>query len=535
MSKMANRSNNGPVIAIGLDGAEPTLMQRWMEEGKLPVLRQLQREGSWGLLTRDRDLFSENVWPDFLTGVGASHHGMIAWAQLKPGTYDIEATDAETAFRNERPFYARLNDSDRRVMIVDVPKTRPVEGLKGVQVCAWGAHSHVFHPSSLPVDVYKEIEARFGVYSIRDKDEDDRTDPEYFQELLDGMRTGPERRARMCAYLLDKYGPTDLLLTVFSEPHTVGHRFLHFMDETHPHYDPAAPAAFKGAVFDTYQACDRAIEHILKAVPPNSKVFVFSFHGMAHNSHDIPSMFLLPVFMHRFNFPDSPRVDVNGQAGFIQKLRDLAPVNLRNAIKHRLPLSLRAYVHMKRVGQFMEHERWPQMKAFTLPSASNGYIRINLKGREPNGIVDPHDYDSLCENLTQELMTLIEPRSGKPAVTKVHKRRETHKGPFGEWIMPDLFVEWADLNIESLYSPRFGDLGYMRAERGASHRARGMFLARGAGLPENQLIEGGHARDLTPTLLWLMGEPLREDMDGRVLFYRGAPKSEAITPAAQQM
>jgi predicted AlkP superfamily phosphohydrolase/phosphomutase len=532
---MANASIHGPVIAIGLDGAEPTLLQRWMEEGKLPALRQLQKEGCWGPLTRDSDLFSENVWPDFLTGVGASHHGMLAWAQLKPGTYDVEPTDADTAFRNQRPFYARLSDPDRRIFIVDVPKTRPVKGLKGVQVCAWGAHSHVFHPCSLPVDVYKEIESRFGVYTIRDKDEDDRTDPAYFQELLDGMRTGPERRARMCAHLLDNYGPADLLLTVFSEPHTVGHRFLHFMDKTHPDYDPSAPTAFQTAVLNTYQACDRAIALLLEAIPKHSTVLVFSIHGMAHNCHDMPSMFLLPVLIHRFNFPDSPRADVNGQGGFIQKIREMVPVKFRNSVKNRLPLSVRAYVHMKRVGQFMEQERWPQMRAFTLPSASSGAIRINLKGREPKGIVAPHEYDSLCEDLTQELMALIEPRSGKPAVKKVHRRRERHKGPFGERIMPDLFVEWADLHIESLYSPRFGDLGTMRAERGGSHRARGMFLARGAALPVDHLIEGGQVRDLTPTLLWLMGESIPQDIDGRVLLYPRLPESEAIPVAVQQM
>jgi predicted AlkP superfamily phosphohydrolase/phosphomutase len=175
------------------------------------------------------------------------------------------------------------------------------------------------------------------------------------------------------------------------------------------------------------------------------------------------------------------------------------------------------------------------MKAFTLPSASCGYIRLNLKGRDPNGIVEPRDYDLICENLTQELMTLTEPGSGRPAVTKIHRRRETHRGPFGEQIMPDLFVEWADLQIESLYSPRFGDLGYMRAERAASHRPRGMFLARGAGLPVDQRIEGGNARDLTPTLMSWMDEPIPTGMEGRVLIYPRLTRSETSATAIHPM
>ena len=157
------------------------------------------------------------------------------------------------------------------------------------------------------------------------------------------------------------------------------------------------------------------------------------------------------------------------------------------------------------------------MKAFALHTASTGYIRFNLKGREPAGIIEENYYDRLCEELTENLMELIEPRTGKPAVHKVHKRRENHKGPLAEQVMPDLFVEWADLYIEALYSPRFGHFGPVRNERSGTHRPRGIFFARGSDLPGDQLIDGGHARDITPTILSLMGEPIPEDIEGHNL------------------
>ena len=164
----------------------------------------------------------------------------------------------------------------------------------------------------------------------------------------------------------------------------------------------------------------------------------------------------------------------------------------------------------------MYKEHWPTMKAFAMHSASTGYIRFNLQGREPQGIIPPGQYDRLCDELTEHLMELIEPRTGKPAVTKVHKRRDFHTGPLAEHIMPDLFVEWADVSIEAVHSPRFGDIGPIRMERTGTHRPRGIFFVKGAGLPsDGEQLEDTHGRNLTPTLLSLMEEPIPEKMQGK--------------------
>jgi hypothetical protein len=53
--------------------------------------------------------------------------------------------------------------------------------------------------------------------------------------------------------------------------------------------------------------------------------------------------------------------------------------------------------------------------------------------------------------------------------------------------------------------------------RAASHRPRGIFVARGEHLPRNHLLAGGHVHDLTPTLLSLLGEPVPEEMAGHTL------------------
>ncbi|MFP4006601.1 MAG: hypothetical protein ACLFV6_01145 [Spirulinaceae cyanobacterium] len=39
-----------PVIAIGLDAAEPTVMEKWMFEGHLPNMLRLREQGSYSRL-----------------------------------------------------------------------------------------------------------------------------------------------------------------------------------------------------------------------------------------------------------------------------------------------------------------------------------------------------------------------------------------------------------------------------------------------------------------------------------------------------
>ena len=40
------------VLVIGLDGATPELVERWVGEGKLPHLRQMMADGLYGPLDR---------------------------------------------------------------------------------------------------------------------------------------------------------------------------------------------------------------------------------------------------------------------------------------------------------------------------------------------------------------------------------------------------------------------------------------------------------------------------------------------------
>jgi predicted AlkP superfamily phosphohydrolase/phosphomutase len=66
-----------PLIAIGLDGAEYHLIQRWSEEGYLPAITSLIERGCWGRINSTGDISSGSVWPTFITGVSPAKHGIF--------------------------------------------------------------------------------------------------------------------------------------------------------------------------------------------------------------------------------------------------------------------------------------------------------------------------------------------------------------------------------------------------------------------------------------------------------------------------
>ena len=162
---------------------------------------------------------------------------------------------------------------------------------------------------------------------------------------------------------------------------------------------------------------------------------------------------------------------------------------------------------------------WKNSRAFALPSDFSGAIRINLQGREPEGKVAPGAaYDAACEELTHALKELMNPATGKPAVSDVIKVADRHPGEqLGE--LPDLLVEWtADAPIDALTSPRIGTVsGRLPDLRSGAHTTYGFLLGVGEGMAARGVLPEAHIMDVAPTIMRLMGQPVSGDVDGRVL------------------
>lgn len=159
---------------------------------------------------------------------------------------------------------------------------------------------------------------------------------------------------------------------------------------------------------------------------------------------------------------------------------------------------------------------WPKMKAFALMSFSEGYIRINVKGREKNGIVDPHDYRSVVDEICAELGELTCARTGLPMVSKTLVTRDDPLDSNPKLPDADIVVSWQEqFATDAVTHPKFGRIGPVPHFRAGSHRHTGFILMTGDGIPENSYIKNGHALDIAPTILDRLGIQAPSYIKGR--------------------
>jgi hypothetical protein len=73
-------------------------------------------------------------------------------------------------------------------------------------------------------------------------------------------------------------------------------------------------------------------------------------------------------------------------------------------------------------------------------------------------------------------------------------------------------------------------------DQSGGHRENGIFLLMGPQIKEDFCTEGAEITDLAPTILYLSGQPIPEDMDGKIL--TRALKDDYLTenpPRSQKM
>jgi predicted AlkP superfamily phosphohydrolase/phosphomutase len=160
--------------------------------------------------------------------------------------------------------------------------------------------------------------------------------------------------------------------------------------------------------------------------------------------------------------------------------------------------------------------RWAQSKAFALPNDYSGAIRINLSGREPRGVVRPHEYEAVCDKIEHELKQLVNPDTGAPVVRDVIRPQRLYPGEeLGDF--PDLIITWTnDAPVSTVTSPSVGTISRAFPERRSGAHRNDCFVLSSRALNSHEGA-GASLLDLAPTIFELLGSPPARHFDGRSL------------------
>jgi len=507
------------ILAFGLEAADPVLLEKWCSEGELPNFSRLIDAGCYRKLHSSTAISSGATWPSITTGVSPAKHGMGFYhRQIRSGTYRIVKKYADEVHPDF--FWKQLSAAGRRVAVFDIPVVYPLKGFNGVQIIGWGAEGLNWPQCSEPRQLFPEIFRRFGHHPLEGWYQNDIEDLGEWKSLLDKLRDGTRTRTRIANWLLEQE-PWDLFVVGYAETHWVGHYFFHLLDETNPRYDLEVARACRGAILDIYREIDTAIGELTRS-RPDSTVLVFSNTGMGMN---YSGQHLVPEILQRLGMAGSrrnrgaisnPAPNKRWGAYAIKTVESLVSATNIERVRRLVPVKL--WDKYTRILLNLGND-WRNSKAFALPSDFTGAIRINLKGREPNGIVESgEEYDRLCAELTREFLLLVNPATGRPAVTEVIKLRELDRGPCIDEL-PDLIVQWEGTQpIDSLSSTRIGTVtGVLPDKRSGAHKTYGFLIACGGHIRKTGELVAADIVDIAPTVLYLQGLAVPEHMDGRVL------------------
>jgi len=498
-----------PLVVLGFDGAEPDLLQQWANEGRLPTLRKIMERGCWAETGGQELQLEHGVWQIILSGRSRAQSGYHYFRELSPRSYNLKLMNGGT--KNAHPFWADQHNA--RVLIADVPDVLPIAGIKGTQLANWAIHrgwksrDPAEQPMSEPRELLRQIEKLVGpaeniIENVRSTPEEDF---QIYRRLLDRLR----RKGAVCRSLIGQDHP-DVVVIVFGESHTAGHQFWKYLRK--PEIDTASRPELKNAIRSVYEAIDREMGLLLKEMPADSNVFILSSIGLTDH---YPTGQLLECFCRSLGYQISP----NGAPKSFHPLsiaRRLVPNSWRVALSRHFSRETRERLL---ADHFRSATDWSKTTAFAVPSLYTGFIRVNLRGREPAGIVEPgKEYEDLLNRLEADLSQLVDPITNAPAIKSVIKTAEV----FGEdaiVAIPDLIVHWQPAThfLERVIHPRC-ELSQKRSEfnRDSDHREHGFFAAAGPGIIKRGRLPEMNVLDLAPTFLHLLGQPKDPQMSGRV-------------------
>jgi len=506
--------NKEKVFVIGLDGATLDLLTPLMDEGRMPFLSHLIGQGVLGELETTYPPVTAPAWASFQTGKNPGKHGIYEFLYREKGTVDHVPVNAKML--GGKTLWQLLSEAGKRVGIVNVPLTYPPSEVNGFMIGDFltpqGARDF-----SHPPQLVEELEGRFGPYLLYHIQVYTRGSVGRMLEELDRVL---RYRAQTTRYLLEEK-PWDFFMVHFAGTDRIQHELWHIMDPNHPMHDTHEAEKYREATLDFYRQTDAEVERLVRSVDEATTVIVMSDHGFGpiHKFVNLNAWLLRCGFLKLKKDPISRikyipfRLGVTPALGYRIAMRlGFARLRLSRGVSKRFTI-LRL---LDRFFLSLANVDWERTKVYS--QGNYGQLYVNLKGREPYGIVKPGaDYERVREELVEGLHRLGDPESGGKVVAQVFRREDLYSGPHLErapdvcFLLREGYKALGTLDFTShrVMEPVFGNSG--------DHRMTGFIAMRGPAVKNRAELSGARIIDVTPTILYLMGIPIPKDMDGRVL------------------
>ena len=439
------------IAILQFDGASRIHLEQMLAAGHLPGLASLRSRGTWFDLGTPATHFEGAAAYSLSTGVELGEHGIYypwLWS----------ATEQRVRFYDDVPapeaVWERIGRGGRRSLVIDPYEMRAPETMQGLFLTGWQFKNRVvLRTRSVPSSMQRLLERELGRPPVGEEVYGRPETPSLLR-LKNSLIAAPRRGADVIETLL-KRESFDLVWISLSAAHLGGHRFYdiaQFTEELALAQNPELGTA----LHNIYRAVDEALTRIVTALPAETDLIIMSPTGMGPNnsrSHLLPAM-LDAVITDR----DPHEAPIRAAPGSsLWRIRAAVPTSVRSWVAQMIPdhlaLELAARLELRDV-------KWDRTKAFMMPNDDAGYLRLNLRGRERDGIVELKEVEPLLEKITNGLLS-FQNNDGSQVIRKIWRLSELRYTGLCHDQLPDLVVQWNErvvMPLMGIRSMQFGEI-----------------------------------------------------------------------------
>ncbi|MBN1756280.1 alkaline phosphatase family protein [bacterium] len=454
------------VIVIGLDCATPQfIFEQW--RSKLPNLDRLMKNGIHGRLKSTIPPITTPAWACMFTGKDPGTLGFYGFRNRKAYDYSDLAI-VNSKFINDKTVWDYLGEADKKSFVIGFPPSYPPKELNGWMITAFltpSAQSQFTYPVSLKKEVEDLVgEYIFDVTGFRTEDK---------ASLLKRLYEMSEQRFKVAKHFI-RTKPWDFFMFVEMGIDRLHHAFWKYFDPEHRHFEPGNP--FENAGLEYYQFIDKKIGELIEVVDKDTTIIVVSDHG-------------------------AQRMD--------------------GAICINDWLIDKGYLFLKEKPKDVTKLTWDKIDfSRTKVWGSGGYysrIFMNVKGREPQGVVEPDEYEALRAEIKTRLEKLGD-ENGQPIGTKVYRAEDIYANV--NRIPPDLIVIFGNLYWRSAGTVGHNTFWLHENDTGpddSNHAQHGILIISNSKLGNDPREQQFNILDVCPTILDFYDMKIPQDIQGKVI------------------
>ncbi|MBO9337372.1 MAG: alkaline phosphatase family protein [Chloroflexus sp.] len=466
-------SSSPRLIILGLDSAEPSLVfDRWRTD--LPTLNRLMAEGVYGELESCIPAITVPAWSCMMSGRDPGELGVYGFRNRLDRSYSRMIVADSRAIRFPR-LWDILGETGWRVAVIGVPGTYPPSAVNGVLISCFLAPStavnYTFPPTLAErIDswIAKVTPGRSYLLDVPDFRSDDK------ERIVRDIYTMCDQRFAVAAALIEEERP-DFLMLVDMGIDRIHHAFWKHMDPQHPLFVPDSP--FAETIYAYYRYVDAQIATLLSCCDRQTAVLVVSDHGAR---------------------PLMGGVRINqwliAQGELMLRTMPDEPTSLDQA-----------------------DVDWSRTRAW----GAGGYygrIFLNVRGREPQGVIPTAEYEHVRADLAARLETMPGP-DGHPLGNRVFVPQRLYRTVRG--VAPDLIVYFSDLARRAVGTVGGDGIFTLENDTGpddANHAQRGLFIWHDPQRPGGgRRFDNVQIYDILPTLLRRFNISIPEGLRGTAL------------------